>query len=878
MIANNQIEIVSQQQRIKSKLNDWLLEIVQERDTYQAQLSILQEENKSLYWQISQAEAGYLKSVDKIMEQEASSLNRRMEELLDALHWEEKLYGEKQSGIKAEQESLAQEEQRLRKKQKQLHGLESEINEKEEALRKLVQDRHLLDVDIETKLNEKQKLLEAVNYLEKSEQPQCEEKLAKLKKDIEETTIKIDQNRGLLVNTEEEIFALDKKAKKLPKRIQNLEEAISRHESDLQSLVKQSTLMEGQLKTKGVQKKELLDTVKHLEDVEIPQRESMLKELESKVLAQKTENQQFPGKLNLINIQLSAKLSEKQKLLTWIMRLEEEEIPRQENAFTKINGEIEKMQSTLSRQSRLLEETEQETGVLNNKIKDLSAHISTIEEQNIQQISRYKELVRENSILEHQIYAKNIEIKKLSEEIRRLEKEDLLQHEAKVKEAETMIAEKEKIRLGLGVQLESVNNQIAGKLTEKERITEEIKRLREIELPQKEEEIKKLVTVIEHLKNETNEKCAAIDKITRDLPTEKAKLEELEGKERVLAKKLQELSATQKELSELSAQVESNIYQKNAQQAELSRKIIKLESEIRDKKEQLDRVHDSITCMEERKSQQAVSYNKLVSEILLLEAQVRDKSFEAQKLADMVRQIESKELSPQEVKLKALEEEKAIQEGIKKDLVGKLVTLDAQIKTKTDEKQKIQDAVSNFEKKGFTQSQEELNRLKDETKKLSEEAGKNESALSKLEAEITEKADNLQKLQEKESQIKKETLRIKDEQKKLTSMLADLGSAIKEKKALRDELMRKITDWQFKIMSETEKYNQMRSPLALLDEKILQQQLALEGISDDYLQKKRELTRIKPLISLQAWQTIFMVSLVVFMLGMLSLFLWHAFS
>ncbi|MFH1232009.1 MAG: hypothetical protein V1709_10995, partial [Planctomycetota bacterium] len=243
-----------------------------------------------------------------------------------------------------------------------------------------------------------------------------------LEKIIEESS-RIESNitrlKSFLEKTFEEVVTENERLEEITKEIPIVIQNLSKEDSGYSQQKEIIKSLEASIKNKTNEKEKILDTIKKMQSVALPQQEAKLKEIKEQIkstqpeLRQRlntldkitrgttSENEKLNKLLKQIQIfenslteyksvyqemleeikslddRLSAKTEEKEKILDTIRRLQSDEIPRQEVKLREVKSQIEFTQPDLQQRQGDLNKITQEITTTDKKHQELLMEIQT---------------------------------------------------------------------------------------------------------------------------------------------------------------------------------------------------------------------------------------------------------------------------------------------------------------------------------------------------------------------------------------------------------------------------------------------------------------------------------------------------------------------
>jgi chromosome segregation ATPase len=531
----------------------------------------------------------------------------------------------------------------LAQQQSLLEKIDAKISEKEALLQKLLKEKELIDNQTKNYLNEKKRAQDEIKALHDNKLPQREAELERTTENIEKTQAEIEQSRALLASIGQKVADDKGRIEELNKEINAVEDKVAQAESRYQTIIGEAKLISTQMQNMSATDEKLSNTIKNLENAELVKRETKLKEIENAILKHKAIHEKLLKELSPLENQIQSKGKEKERLLSTIKHLQETVLPQQENKLKEIKESIERFPEKVSEQESVLNTIEQGILTDTRKIKELQdkdalmereyqnvlvnqkrlsetayrleKEISTSKAQydellrqksrleseiavksdilnnakettnqilgNIaQQEKLYQDIRKETSLLTSQLQAQNIEKEKLLNEIKYIEKNELPQKTAKLKEIDANIEKQKFISNKSNEDILYTEKQISDKTALKERLLDTIKKIEEIEIPDKTNSLKKITEANEGSKSTLNKLQNDLIKLENEVLSENVKLSELQKRDSFLKSEYKVAVTDQKRLIDTLKSTESKINQKKNQREELMKTANQLRSKI----------------------------------------------------------------------------------------------------------------------------------------------------------------------------------------------------------------------------------------------------------------------------------------------------------
>lgn len=862
------------QQKIKKRLDDWLSELNQKDEYYQTQLTAFQAENKNLQHELIQTKSEYLKRLSEIMQHGEGMLSQQMKEILKSLEQNKAVYQDKLRLSRAEDIALKQERQRLEEMQKRLQFLEVKLSEQKLLHQKEMQVMSALEAEYKAKSSEKEKILANIKHLEEDEITPRETKLKKITDEIGQGRSAIGKYKNDLEITAKEIIESNRTINELKKSIQSLTEKIPQREIEYRNIGKELAILEDTITSQNKEKDALAVAVKALKEGELFQQQTALKKLEGLISEQASVLQKLRKEKESIDNQIKDYSINKQNVLDEIRNLQDTKIPQKEAESKRITEAIGKVQYEIEQNHAVLRKIEQEISDKKNKIQELTRHIQSVEEKISQEQHKHQKITEEINLIGIQIQNKTAVDEKLSDTIKNLESIELLRRETKLKEIEDEILKQNVIRQRLLKELTPIETQIQSKTIAREKVLGAIKSLEEIILPQQENKLKEIKEEIKGIPDKIHEQESVLNGIEQGILIENRKMKELQDKDISLKREYQRLLAAQKRLSEPVYRLENEIHKKKNQYNDVMRQAIRLESELSVQNEILNGTKESVSRITDNLAQQEKIYQDIIKETAVLETQSQSRNIEKEKLLNTIQQLEKMELPQKEARLKEIDDNIAKQKSLTQQLQNEILSVEKQIQDKTLEKQKTSDTIKQLEETEIPAKNDNLKKIIAENEHSQTMLNEQQNILAKLEQEVSAENNTLLEVQKKDNVLKAECQDAKANQKKLTDTLAHVESNISRKRIQRDELITKVNQLRSKINIDEEMLLKLREPLGSLDYKIREQKEVLNEETMAYLQDKKAL--LAPFKHKQ-WEAIFWLSLIILMMSSFGFIIWFAF-
>jgi len=861
------------QQKIKKRLDDWIFELSQKEEYYQSQLTAFQAENKNLQQELIQTKSEYLKRLSDIMQERETALSQQMKDILGSLEQNKATYQDKARLSKAEDIALRQERQRLEEMQKHLQFLEVKLAEQKAVHQKETQAISALEAEYKARSAEKEKVLANITHLEEDEIAHREVKLKKLTDEIGQVRSNIGKYKSDLEVTEKEIGEGNRTINDLKKQIQALTDRNNQRENEYHKLSNELATMEEPLRFKNKEKENLIAALKALREGDLLQQQNTLKKTETMISEQVTALQKLHKDKEAIDNQIKTHSAQKQKLLDEIRTLQDIKIPQKEAESKRIIESIARAQSEIEQYHAAMEKIGQEISDRENKIQGLGKHIQSVEERISQDEHKHRKILEEINSIESQIRNKSAIDEKLAGTIRNLENVELLRRETRLKEIEDDILKQNVIRQRLLKELTPLETQIQTKTAERDKLLGAIKNLEEITLPQQESRLKEIRDEIERFPDKIRSQEGVLNGIEQGILIETRKIKDLQDKDSLLKREYQRLLANQKRLNETIYRLENEINKKKNQHEELMRQVTRIESELTVQNEIINNAKESITRATDNLAQQEKLYQDLVKETAVLETQFQSKTIEKEKLSNAIKQAEKIDLPQREARLKEVLDNISKQKSLIQGLQKEMLAVEGQIQNKTLEKQRALDTIKRLEETDLPMQNDNLKKTMAENEQVKSRLDEQQAVLAKLEQEVSVENNTMQELQKKDNLLKSEYQSAKTNQKRLNDALIHVENEINRKKNKREELIRTSNQLRSKIGVHEGMLWNLKEPLGSLAEKLREQKEILNEESLAYLQDKK--TLIRPFRSRQ-WEIIFWLCLIVLMISSLGFIVWFA--
>lgn len=664
----------------------------------------------------------------------------------------------------------------------------------------------------------------------------------------------------------------------LQEHLRLLDEKILQQEEAYQKLVKESNSVDGQLKTRRVEKERVLASIKLLGEAELPPQELRLKELVAaveKVQAQVNSRQSSLGEVTreiVLAQENLRKLEEKKVFLEQKQRATYDEQKNINKTLSRLVSEISQKNKQHEVLYRKLNRLESEVKPLNDTFQKMQSSIRLLNEQKDKSETFYRSLVKETNDVESQI--QTIASKKQSTllTIRHLEKMDLPRERAELKKIEAKVTDQEAVNQKLLKELSVLEEQIVALVSEKQSLLNTIKHLTDDELPQKEVVLKKNLDEARRIQDKIVECQELLVGLKQDISTKSNEVLALQKKRDFVQQEYEETLDRQERLNVTLLQVRKEVDQSISQRDELAKEKSRLESDVSAERGRIVKIREVVASLNDEIIRRQDLRGNLIGEKESLKRQLPEMRAEKQKISTQIEDLKKMKLVPAENKLEEVNNDIVQQKALNDDLRQKIASGKSGIQVKTSSRQAVLDAIQRQEEVALPQQEAHLKELKNEEKKIQSEDHEWQGFLAKIEEAIVAENNKLGDLRQKEIYLKNQQERLESEQNKQRQHLIRLKSEVGDKRQQRQKLSDQADKWRFKIAAQAKVFDRLTEQEKLLASEISGQDDALREITEALLRDQKE---FKPLILSQKWKTIFSVCLILLMVFVLGFILWY---
>ena len=214
---------------------------------------------------------------------------------------------------KISQETAGENEQ-LNELTGKLQTLKKSAPEYETVYKEVLEEIQSLDERFRSKTAEKQKILDAIKNLQTAEIPKEDAKLRDLKAQMETSQPKLRQRQETLTRINEEIAVVNKKLEETQMELQALTNRYQEQIAIQDTLPKESVSLDTLLLSKQQEKQRILDKIKHLESIGIPQEDGRIKETRERIKQLQADISQKQEPLNRLTNEIPYELQKLKEL------------------------------------------------------------------------------------------------------------------------------------------------------------------------------------------------------------------------------------------------------------------------------------------------------------------------------------------------------------------------------------------------------------------------------------------------------------------------------------------------------------------------------------------------------------------------------------
>lgn len=257
---------------------------------------------------------GILETVRKLQTVEIPSQEERLNELKAQMELLQPKLRQKLHTLDKISQETAGENEQLNELTGKLQTLKKSIPEYETVYKEVLEEIQSLDERTRSKTAEKQKILDAVKNLQTNEIPKEEAKLRDLKSQMETSQPKLRQRQESLTRINEEIAVVNKKLEETQMELQALTNRYQEQIAIQDGLPKENVSLDTLLLGKQQEKQRILDKIKHLESIGIPQEDARIKETRERIKQLQTEISQKQEPLNRLTNEIPFELQKLKEL------------------------------------------------------------------------------------------------------------------------------------------------------------------------------------------------------------------------------------------------------------------------------------------------------------------------------------------------------------------------------------------------------------------------------------------------------------------------------------------------------------------------------------------------------------------------------------
>ncbi|HLD35850.1 MAG TPA: hypothetical protein VJC37_03940 [Planctomycetota bacterium] len=195
-----------------------------------------------------------------------------------------------------------------------LQTFKRSIPEYETVYKEVLEEVNSLEERARNKTAEKQKILETIKNLQSDQIPKEEAKLRDLKAQLESSQPQLRQRQESLTKINEEIAVVNKKLEETQMELQALSNRYQEQIAIQDGMPKENISLDTLLLSKTQEKQRILDKIKHLESMAIPQENERIRETREKIKQLQTEISQKQEPLNRLTSEIPLELQKLKEL------------------------------------------------------------------------------------------------------------------------------------------------------------------------------------------------------------------------------------------------------------------------------------------------------------------------------------------------------------------------------------------------------------------------------------------------------------------------------------------------------------------------------------------------------------------------------------
>jgi chromosome segregation ATPase len=323
-----------------------------------------------------------LEAIKKLQAVEIPSQEERLNELKAQMELLQPKLSQKLHTIEKISQETAGETERINELTGKLQTLKKSIPEYETVYKEVIEEINSLDERSLSKTAEKQKILDAINNLQSNEIPKEEEKLLDLKARMESSQPKLRQRQEDLTKINAEIAVANKQLEETQMELQTLTNRYQEQIAIQDGLPKESVSLDTLLLSKQQEKQRILDKIKLMEAVAIPQENERIKEAREQIKQLQAEISQKQEPLNRLTSEMPLELQKLKELE------KKEDYLKKEYQAAETNRR--ELAANLSQLEELIEKKKQER----NKIDQWNSQVEAGTKQYTELIDKTKETTK----------------------------------------------------------------------------------------------------------------------------------------------------------------------------------------------------------------------------------------------------------------------------------------------------------------------------------------------------------------------------------------------------------------------------------------------------------------------------------------------------
>ncbi len=750
---------------------------------------------------------GCLKGVREALSGEEKPLRQRMHEMFENLNRAHDRFRNRIREVGVTDAALQAERARLEQTVEKLHKLDEEMAGKEKRLQERIQESARLEGELKAKSAEQDRLSEE-------------------NRGVEELII---QRRGVA------------------KKLSEIESEIPRRKESLDALRKRVVELEGNIEKKRV----LLGAFKNETGVELPKKETELKELQEEARRLETALAKYKGRLAELDRELphaERKLAELKERTASLERQKGETLARVEmlrNAMTPVKPHFLRKEEELSRARERKREMEKELQGSETTLQSLKETVEKLQSEKDEKTERWRALSNEIEALRTEIELKERKGERAIDEIHRLKNKEIPNKRQTLEETKEKIVLEKALKQRLSDRLESLGKELRALEDRKGACSNEAERIEHKEIPSDRATLKKLASEIEEIEKETKKRGELIAESKSAIALVEKSIEDFTDENSRLKDRIQEREAAKRKQEEISAYLGSELDKIKAHHDELSGQASEHEAVRKSCIEAIQAIGISIATIKNdiaAREKERQTLQKESEDILTrVQSYSEEKEGISVKLMDARATRETLRKQLRELNRK-LEKEKTNHQVLLASIDPKKTVIEA----KQSEKQKVEGEIHCIENEDIPQINEELQQKRAEVRLAQVKLQKFEEALTNLERGVHPQYDKLIELKKRAGLLKAQLEETLVTQARLSRAFERRGEEIGKKRAEREELSKRRVELESEISAREEALRASRRPLGLLIERIKGTDSLLEEADRAVGRERRLVSRLLP--------------------------------